>query len=410
MPFTSFNHEEDDNIHIASQDYPELTEILEQRPPPENQFKTAAKDVHDARCSLCNMNPATRDVGGMTVCDSCAENQLGIPIGQEPSEFGQPKFAKGFPETQKCKYCKNPVTKRLIWAEGMAYIPVCDSHVDQARDDIVNKNNDEVIATKEAGFITDWLTGKSGNPKSQPGAENAWSYDWCKYRKNSHCMLPKDLDQKRTKETGNPLWIPYDRGLCPRMKWAEQQLCPVSEPGPNAKYSSLDENLDEIDISTEASIDKVASYWDVQQKAKRLRRSGDVKLMQTPQEGLPYIYAYVTGDHGDYNVVIEKDGYKIKGWLCNCAWGNFGPDGPDAEMRSTDSPYKNRKCSHVLAAAYELQSQNMKNAKLAPFVVKSPNGEKHTIVHVDDGILITDMGEILDSAIHPNFDPKSGLQ
>ena len=41
---------------------------------------------------------------------------------------------KKFPKTQKCKYCAEQATKRIVYAEGRAYIPVCDGHVQKGKD------------------------------------------------------------------------------------------------------------------------------------------------------------------------------------------------------------------------------------------------------------------------------------
>lgn len=67
------------------------------------------------------------------------------------------------------------------------------------------------------------------------GAPNrAYSFDWCRFRKNSHCMLPKDLNEEASKIEGYAVWIPHDRGQCVRGKWTQQQECPTGEPGPNS--------------------------------------------------------------------------------------------------------------------------------------------------------------------------------
>jgi len=44
------------------------------------------------------------------------------------------EIKKGFPKNQKCKYCKELATKRLIHSEGMAYVPVCDAHLDKGKE------------------------------------------------------------------------------------------------------------------------------------------------------------------------------------------------------------------------------------------------------------------------------------
>lgn len=37
-------------------------------------------------------------------------------------------------QPQKCKYCENPASKALLWAEARAYVPVCgDEHLAKAR-------------------------------------------------------------------------------------------------------------------------------------------------------------------------------------------------------------------------------------------------------------------------------------
>ena len=43
----------------------------------------------------------------------------------------------------KCKYCKDDATKGVIWADGRARIPVCDDHLQRAKDKVAD-NNDAV--------------------------------------------------------------------------------------------------------------------------------------------------------------------------------------------------------------------------------------------------------------------------
>jgi len=43
---------------------------------------------------------------------------------------------------QKCAFCAHQASKSLIWAEGRAYVPVCDEHEDKGRATI--KKNDTV--------------------------------------------------------------------------------------------------------------------------------------------------------------------------------------------------------------------------------------------------------------------------
>lgn len=65
---------------------------------------------------------------------------------QESSRFSMVEGKISKP--QKCKYCDSPATKAYIWADGRAYIPVCDAHKKTAETRIVKKNNDEVTAIR----------------------------------------------------------------------------------------------------------------------------------------------------------------------------------------------------------------------------------------------------------------------
>ena len=53
------------------------------------------------------------------------------------------------PKTQKCKYCKEQATKEVIWADGRAYVPVCDKHEEKAIKVIIVDNHDEVLKIRE---------------------------------------------------------------------------------------------------------------------------------------------------------------------------------------------------------------------------------------------------------------------
>lgn len=55
------------------------------------------------------------------------------------------KFVLTRTHPRKCKYCDAPCTKGVIWAEGMARIPVCDKHVQEG---IRTVGRSEVIAVK----------------------------------------------------------------------------------------------------------------------------------------------------------------------------------------------------------------------------------------------------------------------
>lgn len=63
---------------------------------------------------------------------------------------------------------------------------------------------------------------------------NNYSFDWCRFRKQSRCFYPKELDPQGTQQAGYAVWKVEDRGYCPRESWDNQKACPVGEPGPHS--------------------------------------------------------------------------------------------------------------------------------------------------------------------------------
>jgi hypothetical protein len=63
-----------------------------------------------------------------------------------------------------------------------------------------------------------------------------YSYDWCRFRRNSHCYFSGVVDEEATQQAGYLVYVPMDRGNCWRTPWTSQQLCGSAQPGPNAKH------------------------------------------------------------------------------------------------------------------------------------------------------------------------------
>jgi 2'-5' RNA ligase len=96
--------------------------------------------------------------------------------------------AKALPKTQKCRYCDQQATKRLMWAEGMAYIAVCDDHEADGREKIEVDNSDEVT---DVVAIEDVPEGKGAEPMAGRGVMIA-------------LYPPREVAEKLAIPDGNP--------------------------------------------------------------------------------------------------------------------------------------------------------------------------------------------------------------
>jgi len=90
--------------------------------------------------------------------------------------------------------------------------------------------------------LWDFIVGNQKPSKTfQPG-HNWDAGNWCRYKKNSRCMYPTEMNHEATKVAGYPVWIPVDRGFCPRGTWKLQSECPMGHAGQNVPNGFLDAN------------------------------------------------------------------------------------------------------------------------------------------------------------------------
>lgn len=96
-----------------------------------------------------------------------------------------------------------------------------------------------------------------------------------------------------------------------------------------------------------ASVERVSTWDDVMQKAKRLILSGQVTLQRN---GWNNVVSTVVGDHGQYQVEIGRDDPNsrvITQWTCECPWDQFAFDRTRVWKK-----YEGRVCSHALATLW----------------------------------------------------------
>jgi len=97
-----------------------------------------------------------------------------------------------------------------------------------------------------------------------------------------------------------------------------------------------------------------ATWRDVQNKAKRIREHGGVRIVAS-QDGT--VVGHIRGDHNVYETeVVRMPGSRtsVAYWACGCKWASYswGRSGPWKK-------YEGRMCSHALALQYEAQSRGM---------------------------------------------------
>jgi 2'-5' RNA ligase len=108
----------------------------------------------DPDCVSCGRkadSPVHRQSAGESSAGKFSLNDIKVPsfaeymadLAERAKEFGlrrqyhldvAQEVAKGFPAQQKCEYCTEQATKRIIHSEGMAYVPVCNAHEAKGKD------------------------------------------------------------------------------------------------------------------------------------------------------------------------------------------------------------------------------------------------------------------------------------
>lgn len=90
---------------------------------------TAVLDVVRVNNTGCQ-----RFIDGQWVDDALEPDQ-DVSVVAMAGELLNQALTAALPKQQKCAYCTEQATQRIIHAEGMAYIPVCDEHLDKGKHD-----------------------------------------------------------------------------------------------------------------------------------------------------------------------------------------------------------------------------------------------------------------------------------
>lgn len=292
----------------------------------------------------------------------------------------------------------------------------------------------------EANFVHDMLDRLPGAGNYEPGSE--WSHDWCRFRRNSQCFFPKELDRQASQIAGYAVWVPERRGHCSRGKWAEQEACPLSEPGPNVPGGFTDatvpwgqggQRVGHVEGEEPGEQEKTAAWVDVQAKGHSIFVSGGVRVlavnMQSDGVHPDTFYGQVRGDNEVYTTGLDfvPGTFQVASWVCDCKWAQYAWGRTRQWVK-----YEGRICSHALALIYAMQSQGMSGMPaeedaIAPEWVGERAASLHQkvgasllrgkinggqVVNLElhtDGT-VTYNGQPFDGAIlYPTYDPVLGL-
>jgi 8-oxo-dGTP pyrophosphatase MutT (NUDIX family) len=204
------------------------------------------------------------------------------------------------------------------------------------------------------------------------------SVDWCAHRHFESCYWPGD----------NPVpgQIPQRRGACNWKTAFEQMACPMSDPGPMAGMFVKGAQDSTMPPWPDSSMERQASIWveaidhegaaqapevrfqftatwaDVRNKAKRIRREGGVRILMASSEG---VVGEVRGDHNVYETQLTYvlGSARVGFWNCGCKWSAYAWGRSPKYKR-----FEGRMCSHALAMQFEAQARSAHGREVMPDV------------------------------------------
>lgn len=207
-------------LGTAAEHYPELTDILADRPPmapsvPAAEYrggrvlaKTAGRWVDTERSERLDR------LAGELLTEANADRWRPSYEG-EPSPYVE---LDGGALARTAATCPCGTPARYDPSNGWQHSDTSYSHDGEYHGRSVSD------LMREAGWVSDLL-----KSPAEPDA----SYDWCRFRRDSHCWYPRGLDAQATQRDGYAVWTSVDRGRCPRGSWALQERCPLGRPGPH---------------------------------------------------------------------------------------------------------------------------------------------------------------------------------
>ena len=348
----------DQASNLASEDYPELAEILYERPD--------WIEVDDASATLRLSKMARKEAADTPWLDA-----KGDPIKDSIEDKDQPWWWRKVVGPALDRFNQNlPPGNQVTDITRIPAIQWCrfrrDGHC-------WFPNEIDEKGTKEAGYAV-WVPFDQGVcprishkaqkdcPVSEPGPDSGESVvrpdatiPWSQggQRQNrSYATKETPVELTARRYSGTPL-------VCDGCGCAACTSVSGGKDGHTMLCDDCRNAREEAKAEPKEGSVKKAAWADIVRKAKSIRRSGGVRVVAVTDNT---ITGEVKGTHDIYlSTITREPGTKRVGlWDCTCPWNTY------AWARS--EPWKQlegRMCAHVLALSYEAQAQEMFGGELS---------------------------------------------
>lgn len=356
---------------LAAEDYPELVGALETRPNLTYEMDESEYIASLTRTAL--YLPLNQDTGPSPWRDGYDQGLEGTaqkPLRDDPAYMGE--YLLGWAQGIKARTAQPQPRYTDDLNEMDPALLEMDFDPDMGGPGSGQGWLHNASLAREGGIV-EFLLGSPEPSESWAGPGRNWSYDWCRFRRDSHCWLPRSLNREASEEVGYAVWVPEDRGHCRRVSWEDQEACPLSQPGPNVPGGFTDATIPweqggQRGVATqriasakdEFAWHYTAAWKDVRDKAREIKQGGKVRVLAVNMADEIHpetFYAQVgstTGAVYNTGLMFVPGTFQVGAWECDCKWAQYSWGRTRQWVK-----YEGRMCAHALACVYEMQSRGM---------------------------------------------------
>jgi 8-oxo-dGTP pyrophosphatase MutT (NUDIX family) len=361
--------------HTANIDYPELENILTERLPNENIRLFASKTAAINTDQMGGSEARDQDPGENLEQENPNNGAQGEsedrpdedPVDKDPQTTGPQTDNPNPPDA--CSYCgHNSFSNPEPTGRGMRMS--CDQcHGTMKSNGMQWEPEFPNSSQNHASETWDYRSGGPGGVVQAPGANF----------KSSALDAVNSLDEtgfveSLTSEAGIVSWM-FNRLYEKARNKYEQGKDEWWLPQPNQLGTNIEgpAEYDHLVAPRRVSVGSVselndpdwtwhftATWMDVQEKARRIRKSSGVKIVSASKL---YVNAEVEGDRNVYETQLNyvPGTKKVADWSCGCKWAAY------AWGRSKNfKKFEGRLCSHALATQYEASAQGIFGREISP--------------------------------------------